>query len=313
MKKLTIATRGSKLALWQANHTRDRLIEAAGGDLEVELLVLKTKGDKILDVPLAKVGGKGLFVKEIETALLDGRADIAVHSMKDVPAELEPGLHMVAVSERAEPRDAFCSSKASSLRELAQGAVVGTSSLRRGAQVRALRPDLRIESLRGNVPTRLEKLDAGNFDAIILAAAGLERLGFGERITSKISLEDSLPAVGQGALGIETRESDEETSALVFKAMNHERDASRIEAERAFLHTLEGGCQAPMAAYARYDGDELLIDALVGEPDGSRILRARRRGAQADAKALGEGVAQDLLDQGAGAILEALIEAAKSN
>ncbi len=207
MKKLTIATRGSKLALWQAHHTRDRLIEASGGDLEVEILVLKTKGDKILDVPLAKVGGKGLFVKEIETALLDGRADVAVHSMKDVPAELEPGLHMVAVSERAEPRDAFCSSKADSLQALAQGSVVGTSSLRRGAQVLALRPDLKIKSLRGNVPTRLDKLDAGGFDAIILAAAGLERLGFANRITAKMSLEDSLPAVGQGALGIEGYES----------------------------------------------------------------------------------------------------------
>ena len=206
MKKLTIATRGSKLALWQAHHTRDRLIEASGGDLEVEILVLKTKGDKILDVPLAKVGGKGLFVKEIETALLDGRADVAVHSMKDVPAELEPGLHMVAVSERAEPRDAFCSSKADSLQALAQGSVVGTSSLRRGAQVLALRPDLKIKSLRGNVPTRLDKLDAGGFDAIILAAAGLERLGFANRITAKMSLEDSLPAVGQGALGIDARE-----------------------------------------------------------------------------------------------------------
>lgn len=313
MKKLTIATRGSKLALWQANHTRDRLIAAADGELEVELLVLKTKGDKIVDVPLAKVGGKGLFVKEIENALLDGRADIAVHSMKDVPAELEPGLHMVAVSERAEPRDAFCSSKASSLQELPQGAVVGTSSLRRGAQVLALRPDLVIKSLRGNVPTRLEKLDAGGFDAIILAAAGLERLGFADRITAKMSLEDSLPAVGQGALGIETRKDDVETGALVEKAMNHPRDASRIEAERAFLNALDGGCQAPMAAYARYEGEDLVIDALVGEPDGSKILRANRRGSQGQASELGRGVAADLLEQGAGPILEALIEAAKTN
>lgn len=313
MKKLTIATRGSKLALWQAHHTRDRLIEASGGDLEVELLVLKTKGDKILDVPLAKVGGKGLFVKEIETALLDGRADVAVHSMKDVPAELEPGLHMVAVSERAEPRDAFCSSKADSLQALAQGSVVGTSSLRRGAQVLALRPDLKIKSLRGNVPTRLDKLDAGGFDAIILAAAGLERLGFSDRITAKMSLEDSLPAVGQGALGIETRENDDETSALVFKAMNHAKDASRIEAERAFLNALDGGCQAPMAAYAHYDGDSLVIDALVGEPDGSKILRASRRGTQEQATELGRGVAADLLEQGAGPILETLIEASKTN
>ncbi len=313
MKKLTIATRGSKLALWQAHHTRDRLMECADFDLQVELLVLKTKGDKILDVPLAKVGGKGLFVKEIENALLDGRADIAVHSMKDVPADLEPGLHMAAISQRAEPRDAFCSSKAPSLAKLAKGAIVGTSSLRRGAQVRALRPDLIIKSLRGNVPTRIAKLDEGGFDAIILAAAGLERLGFADRITEKMSLRDSLPAVGQGALGIETREADEATTSLVFRAMNHASDASRVHAERAFLHKLEGGCQAPMAAYAHYEGEELVIDALVGEPDGSVILRAQRRGTQDQAVELGRGVAEDLLAQGAGPILEALIEAAKEN
>jgi hydroxymethylbilane synthase len=313
MKKLTIATRGSKLALWQAHHTRDRLIEACEGELEVELLILKTKGDKILDVPLAKVGGKGLFVKEIEEALLDGRADIAVHSMKDVPGELEEGLHMAAVSERADPRDAFCSTKSKSLDELPQGAVVGTSSLRRACQIRVLRPDVEIKSLRGNVPTRLRKLDEGGFDAIILAAAGLERLGFGERITEKLSIERSLPAVGQGALGIETRADDADTTALVFKAMNHEGDASRIAAERTFLLQLEGGCQAPMAGHARYEGEELILDAFVGRPDGSVILRATRRGPQASAVELGQAVAADLLEQGAGPILEELIEAAKNN
>jgi hydroxymethylbilane synthase len=313
MKKLTIATRGSKLALWQANHTRDRLIAASDDQLEVELLILKTKGDKILDVPLAKVGGKGLFVKEIEEALLDGRADIAVHSMKDVPGELEEGLHMAAVSERADPRDAFCSTKAASLDDLPRRAVVGTSSLRRACQIHVLRPDVEIKSLRGNVPTRLRKLDEEGFDAIILAAAGLERLGFAERITEKLSIERSLPAVGQGALGIETRADDADTTALVFQVMNHEADASRIAAERSFLLQLQGGCQAPMAGHARYDGQELVLDAFVGKPDGSVMLRASRRGQQGNAVELGRRVAADLLEQGAGPILEELIEAAKNN
>ncbi len=313
MKKLTIATRGSKLALWQAHHTRDRLLATCGGDLEVELLILKTKGDKILDVPLAKVGGKGLFVKEIEEALLDGRADIAVHSMKDVPGKLEDGLHMAAVSERADPRDAFCSTTAESLDALAKGSIVGTSSLRRACQIRVLRPDVEIKSLRGNVPTRLRKLDEEGFDAIILAAAGLERLGFGDRITEKLSIEQSLPAVGQGALGIETRIDDQSTTELVFKAMNHDADACCIAAERAFLLELEGGCQAPMAGYARFDGEVLLLDAFVGRPDGSVMLRANRRGTQADAVDMGRAVAADLLEKGAGPILEELIEAAKSN
>lgn len=313
MKQLTIATRGSKLALWQANHVRDRLIATSSEPLTVELLVLKTKGDKILDVPLAKVGGKGLFVKEIEEALLDNRADIAVHSMKDVPAELEPGLHMAAISKRADPRDAFCCTKSASLAELPAGAVVGTSSLRRGCQLMMLRPDITIESLRGNVPTRLGKLDAGNYDAIILAAAGLERLGFADRITEKLSTEQSLPAVGQGALGIETRAKDEETTKLVWAALNDESDASRVEAERAFLLRLEGGCQAPMAAHAYYEGAELVIDGLVGRPDGSEIFRANRRGPQSKAIELGQGVANDLLEQGVGPILEELIKAANTN
>lgn len=312
MKKLTIATRGSKLALWQAHHTRDALL-AGNAELEIELLVLKTKGDKILDVPLAKVGGKGLFVKEIEEALLDGRADIAVHSMKDVPGELEAGLHMAAVSERADPRDAFCSNTVTSLNDLKQGAVVGTSSLRRGCQLRILRPDLEIRSLRGNVPTRLRKLDEEGFDGIILAAAGLERLGFSDRITEKLSIEQSLPAVGQGALGIETRADDLATTELVFKAMNHAVDASRITAERAFLLELEGGCQAPMAGYAHYEGDDLVLDAFVGRPDGSVILRSSKTGSAAKAAELGRLVAADLLEQGAKPILEELIEAAKSN
>ena len=313
MKKLTIATRGSKLALWQAEHTRDQLIATHKGELEVELLILKTKGDKILDVPLAKVGGKGLFVKEIEEALLDGRADIAVHSMKDVPGLLEEGLHMAAVSKRADPRDAFCSTSAKSLDALPKGAVVGTSSLRRACQIRVLRPDVEIKSLRGNVPTRLRKLDEEGFDAIILAAAGLERLGFAERITEKLSIERSLPAVGQGALGIETRKDDESTTELVFRAMNDAEDASCVEAERAFLLALEGGCQAPMAGYARLEGEEMVLDAFVGRPDGSIMLRSNQRGSQAEAAALGRSVAAELLEKGAGPILEELIKAAKSD
>lgn len=313
MKKLTIATRGSKLALWQAEHTRDQLIAAHDGELEVELLILKTKGDKILDVPLAKVGGKGLFVKEIEEALLDGRADIAVHSMKDVPGLLEEGLHMAAVSKRADPRDAFCSTTAGSLDALRQGAIVGTSSLRRACQIRVLRPDVEIKSLRGNVPTRLRKLDEEGFDAIILAAAGLERLGFGDRITEKLSIERSLPAVGQGALGIETRLDDQSTTELVFKAMNDADDASCVEAERAFLLELEGGCQAPMAGYARLDGEQMLLHAFVGRPDGSVILRANQTGSRSEASALGRSVAAELLEKGAGPILQELIKAAKSD
>ena len=312
MKKLVIATRGSKLALWQAEHVRDRLIEAADGELEVELLVLKTKGDKILDVPLAKVGGKGLFVKEIEEALLDRRAQVAVHSMKDVPAEFEEGLHMAAISKRADPRDAFCSNNVKSFDELPQGAVVGTSSLRRACQVLAARPDIEIKNLRGNVPTRVGKLDEGQYDAIILAAAGLERLGMADRITQKLSTEESLPAVGQGTLGIETRMDEPEVTALVRKAMHDERDALRTEAERAFLLRLEGGCQAPMAAYADYEGDELVIRGFVGRPDASEMLRAEQRGDASKAKELGTALADALLEQGAEVILKELIEAASS-
>lgn len=307
---LTIATRGSQLALWQARHVRDRLRAARPG-LEVELLILKTQGDKILDVPLAKIGGKGLFVKEIEAALLDGRADVAVHSMKDVPAALEDGLHMAAISEREDPRDALCTVRGGGLGDLAEGACVGTSSLRRMCQLRARRPDLRIANLRGNVPTRLGKLDAGEFDAIVLAAAGLRRLGHADRISELMAPADSVPAVGQGALGIETRAADDATTALCREALHHERDSRRVEAERAFLAELEGGCQAPMAAHAVYaDGDELVLDALIGRPDGSEILRCQRRGRPEDAAAIGVAAAEELRAQGGDAILRELIEAA---
>jgi hydroxymethylbilane synthase len=310
MRKVTIATRGSKLALWQAEHVKARLL--AHSDVsEVELLVLKTKGDKILDVPLAKVGGKGLFVKEIEMALLDGRADVAVHSMKDVPAELEKGLHLAAMSARANPHDALCSARGTTLDELPVGAIVGTSSLRRSCQLRLLRPDLEIKSLRGNVQTRLAKMDAGEYDAIVLAAAGLERLELADRITEELPIERSLPAVGQGVLGIETRADDQATSSLVAEVVNDPAEWHRVAAERAFLHKLEGGCQAPMAAHARYQDGELRIDAFVGRPDGSQILRATRTGSPADDIALGEAVAADLLEKGAGPILQELIEAAQ--
>jgi len=302
--ELTIATRGSELALWQAHHVRDRL-QAASPGLRVELLVLKTQGDKILDVPLAKIGGKALFVKEIEQALLDRRADVAVHSMKDVPAQLAPGLHMAAISEREDPRDAFLSRAGVTLADLPAGSVVGTSSMRRQCQILHYRPDVEIAMLRGNVPTRLRKLDDGDFDAIVLAAAGLKRLGFGERITQVLEPTLSLPAVGQGALGIETRADDPDVSALVHRALNHERDAHRVIAERAFLDRLEGGCQTPLAAHADYEGGELRISALIGRPDGSELIRGERQGAPGNAAAMGIELADELLGRGGAGILAA--------
>lgn len=301
-RELTIATRGSKLALWQANHVRDRLL-ADDAELSVELLILKTQGDKILDVSLSKIGGKALFVKEIEQALLDGRAQVAVHSMKDVPAQLAPGLKMAAVSERADPHDAWLSRGNVSIDELAPGSVVGTSSMRRQCQILSRRNDLRIEMLRGNVPTRLAKLDAGDFDAIVLAAAGLERLGFGDRITQVMEPSLSLPAVGQGALGIETRDDDPDTTERVHRALHHEGDSRRVAAERSFLARLEGGCQTPIAGHAHYEGERLIFDALVGRPDGSEILRTQRSGAPDEAEAMGSAAADELLERGARQIL----------
>jgi hydroxymethylbilane synthase len=301
-RKLVIATRGSALALWQANHVKSRL-EADDPGLAVELLVLKTKGDKILDVPLAQVGGKGLFVKEIEEALLRHEAHLAVHSMKDVPTALEPGLVLCAVSAREEPYDVLVSRDGRGLAALPQGAKVGTSSLRRMCQLRARRPDLQIEALRGNVDTRLRKLDEGLYDAIVLAAAGLVRLGFGARISERLMPDVSLPAIGQGALGLETRADDADTIARVRRVLHDEGAAACVTAERAFLARLEGGCQTPIAAHAHLAGGALHLEGLVGAVDGSQMIRDRASGAPADAARLGTQLAEHLLGRGAAALL----------
>lgn len=302
--RLNIATRGSALALWQAEHVRDRL-RALMPKLQVELVVLKTQGDLILDVPLAKVGGKGLFVKEIEQALLDGRADLAVHSMKDLPAEFAPGLQLAAVSAREVPWDALCAGSPVTLDALPQGARVGTSSMRRQCQLLARRPDLNIGMLRGNVPTRLAKLDAGNFDAIILAAAGLTRLGLGGRITQLLPREVMLPAVAQGVLALQTRVGDPETTELVQRALHDPVEEERVSAERAFLLAMGGSCETPLAAYATLTGGALELEVMCGMPDGSRVLRHIARGECGNAKAVGEAGAQALLSQGAREILAA--------
>jgi hydroxymethylbilane synthase len=299
-----IATRKSPLALWQAYYVRDALQRAHPG-LEVELVTMVTKGDIILDTPLAKVGGKGLFVKELEVAMLEERADIAVHSMKDVPVDFPAGLGLVTICEREDPRDAFVSNTYGSIDELPQGAVVGTCSLRRQCQLQESRPDLVIKELRGNVGTRLAKLDAGDYDGIILAAAGLKRLKLEQRIASFISPEQSLPAVGQGAVGIECRLGDQRIIDLL-KPLNDADTADRVRCERALNLTLEGGCQVPIGSYALLEGEQLWLRALVGEPDGSQVVRGEIRGARADAEALGEQLAKQLLDQGAKAILEKL-------
>ncbi len=304
--KLTIATRGSALALWQAHHVRDAL-QAADPALEVELLIVKTKGDKILDVPLAKVGGKALFVKEIEQALVDRVADVAVHSMKDVPTELADGLVMAAVSAREDPSDAICCRSGSGLDSLPQGARVGTSSLRRQCQLLAHRPDLVIAGLRGNVPTRLAKLDAGDYDAVVLAAAGLVRLGHGDRITARLDFAISLPAVGQGVLGIETRGDDAAVRELVSAALHDPQVAAHVAAERGFLGRLGGGCQTPIAAHAREVDGQLVLDGLVGEPDGSSILRSSRSGPPDQAVAIGEALAEELIGRGAAELIERCI------
>lgn len=300
-RTLTIATRESPLALWQAEYVRDAL-QAAHPGLEVKLLGMTSRGDQLLDVPLAKVGGKGLFVKELETALLDGSADIAVHSMKDVPMDFPEGLGLGVICEREDPSDAFVSNNFSSLEELPAGSVVGTSSLRRECQLRERRPDLEVKFLRGNVNTRLRKLDEGDYDAIILASAGLIRLGFAGRIADSISVEDSLPAGGQGAVGIELRSDDVETLALL-QAVHHEDTARRVIAERAMNARLQGGCQVPIACFAQNRNGKLWLRGLVGRPDGSEILRAEGEAVVANAEQLGIEVAEALLAQGAGEIL----------
>ncbi|MCL9777526.1 hydroxymethylbilane synthase [Vibrio methylphosphonaticus] len=303
---IRIATRKSPLALWQAHYVKDALIAAHPG-LEVELVTMVTKGDIILDTPLAKVGGKGLFVKELEVAMLEGRADLAVHSMKDVPVDFPEGLGLVTICEREDPRDAFVSNTYQDLDALPKGSVVGTCSLRRQCQIKELRPDIEIKELRGNVGTRLGKLDNGDYDAIILAAAGLKRLKLESRIRSFIEPEVSLPAVGQGAVGIECRLDDQRLIDLL-QPLNHKDTADRVLCERAMNLTLEGGCQVPIGSYSLLDGDDIWLRALVGEPDGSVIVRGEIHGKRTDAEALGIQLANQLLDQGAKDILEKLYQ-----
>jgi hydroxymethylbilane synthase len=303
---IRIATRKSPLAMWQAEHVSTLLTRLHPG-LAVEIVGMTTKGDKILDAPLAKVGGKGLFVKELEQGMLEGSADIAVHSMKDVPVEFPEGLHLAVIMDREDPRDAFVSNRFEDLASLPQGACVGTSSLRRQCQLADRRPDLRIEPLRGNVNTRLAKLDAGDYDAIILAAAGLIRLGFESRIRAHIDAEDSLPAIGQGAIGIECRSDDARIHDLIAP-LHHLETAQRVLAERAMNARLHGGCQVPIAGHAWIEGDRLQLKGLVGTPDGTRILRAASDGPREDWERIGIRVADALLAQGAGEILSALQE-----
>lgn len=303
-REIRIATRKSALALWQAEHVKARLEQAHPG-LQVSLVPMVSRGDKLLDAPLAKIGGKGLFVKELETALLENDADIAVHSMKDVPMDFPSGLGLYCICEREDPRDAFVSNTFASLDALPAGSVVGTSSLRRQAQLLARRPDLKIQFLRGNVNTRLAKLDAGEYDAIILAAAGLIRLGFAARIRASISVDDSLPAGGQGAVGIECRTADAEIHALLAP-LHHADTALRVTAERALNKHLNGGCQVPIACYAVLEGEQLWLRGLVGQPDGGLLLRAQSRGPASSAEQLGVHVAEALLAQGAADILQAV-------
>ncbi|ATG79037.1 hydroxymethylbilane synthase [Pseudoalteromonas sp. B131b] len=300
-KLVRIATRKSALALWQAEFVKAEL-ERFHADVCVELVPMSTQGDIILDTPLAKIGGKGLFVKELEQAMLDGRADIAVHSMKDVPVEFPEGLELHTICEREDPRDAFVSNNFANLSELPQGAIVGTSSLRRQCQIKALRPDLDIRDLRGNVNTRLGKLDDGQYDAIILAAAGLIRLKMKSRIADYIEPEVSLPANGQGAVGIECRIDDEVTKALLAP-LEHTQTRIRVNAERSMNRYLEGGCQVPIGAYALVDGEQVHLRGLVGAVDGSEILRDEVTGHVNDAEKLGIELAKKLLAQGADKIL----------
>ena len=306
--RIRIATRKSPLAMWQAEFVKAELERVHPG-IVVELLPMSTKGDVILDTPLAKVGGKGLFVKELEVAMLEDQADIAVHSMKDVPVDFPEGLGLEVICEREDPRDAFVSNLYKSISELPLGATVGTSSLRRQCQLRASRPDLIIKDLRGNVGTRLAKLDNGEYDAIILAAAGLIRLKLSERIASFISAEESLPANGQGAVGIECRSDDLQVQQLLAP-LEHSITRSCVLAERAMNRKLQGGCQVPIGAYAEIDGDSLWLRGLVGALDGSEIIRHQVRGSVADAEQLGTELAEYLLRQGADRILQDVYQAA---
>jgi hydroxymethylbilane synthase len=303
---LVIGSRGSKLALWQSEWVRARL-EALDPEASVRIEIFKTSGDVMRDVPLASIGGQGAFTRELELALLDRRVDIAVHSLKDLPTLVPEGLSITATPEREDPRDALVlraglDSPDASLRNLREGAVVGTSSLRRIAQLRHLRPDVRIKDLRGNVDTRLRKLDAGEFDAVILASAGLRRLGFARRISAAIETEQMLPAVSQGALGVETRAGDEETNALV-SCLDHAPTRAAVLAERALLRSLGGGCQVPIAAHATLDGARLRLDGLVAALDGSEVMRDAIEGDASDATAVGEALAARMLERGAASLL----------
>jgi hydroxymethylbilane synthase len=301
--KIVIATRGSKLALWQAEWIKSEL-EHIDSTLDVELNIIKTTGDKILDVPLAQVGGKGLFVKEIEEAMLRGEADLAVHSMKDVPTDLPQGLHLTTITKREDPRDAFIAGKdMKSFLDLPQGATVGTSSLRRICQLLNKRPDLRISQLRGNVDTRLRKLEEGQFDAIILATAGVKRLGHADKISERMSTDISLPAIGQGAVGIECRVDDEFINTLLAK-LNHFETAVCVRAERAFLKKLEGGCQVPIAAYAQLIDGKVAMSGLVGSVDGKTLIKDTLEGTPDEPETLGTALAEKLLAQGAKEILD---------
>ncbi len=310
-RKIIIGTRASKLALWQAEWVKSELQRLYPG-IGVELNKIKTTGDKILDVPLAKVGGKGLFVKEIEEAMLRSEADIAVHSMKDVPTEFPEGLHLAVICKREDPRDAFITGRKSNVgahhdapmkfADIKQGAVIGTSSLRRSCQLLHIRPDLKIAQLRGNLDTRIRKLDEGQFDAIILAAAGVKRLGWSERITEILSTETSLPAIGQGAIGIECR-TDGNINDLIAP-LNDPETSVCVRAERAFLKKLEGGCQVPIAAYARLEGKILVMEGLVGNLTGDIIIKEKIEGAPSDAEPLGLALAERMLQRGAKKILD---------
>ena len=303
-QKLTIATRESRLALWQANFVKAEL-ERHHPDLTVELLGMTTRGDQILDQSLSKIGGKGLFVKELEAAIAEGRADLAVHSLKDVPMTLPDGFMLACVMAREDARDAFISNQSASLDELPDGAVVGTSSLRRAAQIAHLHPNLTIASLRGNLDTRLRKLDEGQYAAIILAAAGVKRLGLGERIKGLIELDDALPAAGQGALGIEIAAHRDDVAELL-KPLQDLHTIACTMAERAVSRALGGSCQTPLAAHAIVEGGELFLRASIALPDGSRVLQVQARGDLMQPQRLGEIVVNDLLAQGAQTILDAL-------
>lgn len=305
-QSIRIATRKSQLAVWQAAFVADQLKRLQPG-VKIELVKMTTRGDKILDTPLAKVGGKGLFVKELEQGLLRGEADLAVHSMKDVPVDFPPGLRLGAILEREDPRDALVSHRFATCAEIPSGAVIGTSSLRRQMQFRAKHPSCKVISLRGNVNTRLEKLDSGQYDAILLASAGLKRLGFENRISESLDVTDSLPAIGQGAIGIECREDDSDLCELLQHLHHRETDLC-VRCERAMNARLNGGCQVPIAGFAEFDGQRLWLRGLVGEPDGSQIIGAEAHGSDASPEGLGHDLADELLTSGGDRILRKFLD-----